>query len=134
MENILRFEETTFKKTQDDWQSFDGYVITTNKQGIKIGISNGQECCEFFGYFSSADNLEDFVGATIKNITITDIELQTGLANKHDAEYLDEGGIMFVNIETNRGIVQFAAYNGHNGYYGHEAVIISEQLTHEEDL
>ena len=34
---------------------------------------------------------------------------------------------MFVNINTSNGALQFAAYNEHNGYYGHEAVVISEK-------
>jgi hypothetical protein len=39
-----------------------------------------------------------------------------------------------VNIDTDRGQLQFVAYNEHNGYYGHNAVVVSKQLTHEECL
>mgnify|MGYP003509049180 FL=1 len=42
MEKILRIEETTFKRTKDDWHSFDGFQIITDLQTIQIGISNGQ--------------------------------------------------------------------------------------------
>lgn len=65
-------------------------------------------------------------------ISITD----TALNNKkiEALEYLDCGGAMFVNLETSEGLLQFAAYNSHNGYYGHEAVLISKQLNYEEGL
>ena len=45
-----------------------------------------------------------------------------------------EGGVMFVNITTSKGVLQFVAYNEHNGYYGHSACVISKQLNHEECL
>ena len=41
---------------------------------------------------------------------------------------------MFVDIVTDRGVLQFVAYNIHNGYYGHEAKVISTQLEHNETL
>ena len=31
---------------------------------------------------------------------------------------------MFVNINTSNGLLQFAAYNNHNGYYGHNAYFL----------
>jgi hypothetical protein len=37
---------------------------------------------------------------------------------------------MFVDIETDRGVLQFVAYNAHNGYYGHKARVQSTQLRH----
>ncbi len=41
---------------------------------------------------------------------------------------------MFVNLETNVGLLQFVAYNSHNGYYGHDAVLVSKQLNLTEAL
>ncbi len=35
---------------------------------------------------------------------------------------------MFVNLETNKGTLQFVAYNEHNGHYGHEAKVTCKQL------
>lgn len=133
METILRFEkDVTFKNPESDysWDSYEGYAIVTDKQTINIGVSSGQSCCEDFGYFTSEDDLSEFVGAEIRKVTITDTELKTGLAEKKGADqyYLDEGDIMFVNIVTDRGVLQFAAYNAHNGYYGHEGIVISNQV------
>ncbi len=132
MEKILRIEETTFKKTKDDWQSFDGFQIITDLQTIQIGISNDQSCCESFGCIITNDETKEFIGAELKSLAIVD----TALNNKkiEELEYLDSGGAMFVNLETSEGLLQFVAYNEHNGHYGHEAVLVSKQLNHEEEL
>ncbi len=51
-----------------------------------------------------------------------------------ELESLESGGAMFVHLETSEGLLQFVAYNSHNGYYGHDAVLVSKQLNHEEGL
>lgn len=33
---------------------------------------------------------------------------------------------MFINVETTNGLLQFVAYNEHNGYYGHEVKLVSK--------
>jgi len=38
--------------------------------------------------------------------------------------YTDCGDAVFLNIRTNRGNLQFAVYNAHNGYYGHSAYVV----------
>jgi len=35
---------------------------------------------------------------------------------------------MFVDLLTNIDVIQFVAYNEHNGYYGHTASVSSNQL------
>lgn len=111
--------------------NMEGYVITTNKQVIKLLIDSVQRCCENWGYFMSEDDFNYFIGAELLNIKITDTALNKV---KIDELNLYEGSIMFVDIETNKGVLQFVAYNKHNGYYGHGAKVISEQLNHEEWL
>lgn len=132
MEKILRIEETNFKTKEGDWRGYDGYQIITDQQTIKIGISNEQCCCENFGCIITNDEIKEFIGAELFGISITD----TALNNKNieELEYLDCGGAMFVNLETSEGLLQFVAYNSHNGYYGHEAVLVSKQLNYEEGL
>ena len=39
---------------------------------------------------------------------------------------LDAGSAMFINVETTNGLLQFVAYNEHNGYYGHEVKLVSK--------
>jgi hypothetical protein len=92
-------------------------------------ISNYQSCCESWGHFLSEDNPAEFIGATLVDVKITDELLNKKRLSELD--YLDEGGVMFVDIETDRGVLQFVAYNSHNGYYSHSATVESKQLTHE---
>lgn len=124
-EIIIKIEETTFQKGR-----FDGYEITTNKQIIQFGIDNCQRCCESWGYFSSEDNLNEFIGAELLDIQLTDTALNTKKLEGLSSEDI----LMFVTFETNKGFFQLTAYNGHNGYYGHDAVIISQQLTEQNNL
>lgn len=128
MEKIIKITEKSFNTSKYD--DYDGFIIQTDKQLIKLGISNGQSCCETYGYFMSDDNLEEFVGASLLSLNIVDDCL---LPKKLEDDFY-EGGTMFVNIETDKGTLQFTAYNSHNGYYSHEAVVISEQLNHDEYL
>lgn len=130
MERILSIEETTFSK--GGYSKYDGFVITTDTQEIKIGIENGQSCCENWGYFMSQDDLSDFIHSELVDVTITDTELNVErLQELCDEDYAQ---CMFVNIQTSKGLLQFTAYNEHNGYYGHNAVIISNSLNHSETL
>ena len=131
MEKILRIEETNFKRNKEDWNSFEGFQIVTDKQTIKLGISDGQSCCERSGYFMRNDDIKEFEGANLIDIAIADTALNV---KKLESEDLYEPNLMFVNLNTSEGLLQFVAYNCHNGYYGHEAVVLSEQLKHEETL
>lgn len=131
MERILKIEDY---HEGEYWDSYSGYAITTDKQVIKLLIDDTQSCCENFGYFMSEDTLNDFVGARLIDIKITDEELKEGQLKENDVDtackYF-EGGVMFVDIITTEGTLQFVAYNEHNGYYGHEAKVISTQLNYE---
>lgn len=130
MEKILRIEQGTFEAKQiSSYGMIEGYQIITDKQTIILGIENGQSCCEDWGYMLSNDTPDEFIGAELNSIHITDRALK-------DVEVPNvyEGCIMFVNIETSKGTLQFVAYNDHNGYYGHEAGVVSIELTHSESL
>ena len=134
-EIILRIEEGNFKKSKDGYHNYDGYLIVTDKQTIKIGMDMDQSCCERPGYFWSVDDVKKFVGAKLKKIEIVDDTINKERFTKEFGEFgFSEGGIMYVNFETDKGLLQFTAYNQQNGYYGHEAIVISEQVTKEEYL
>ena len=113
-------------------EGFEGYVVTTNKRRISIGISKGQSCCEVTGYFTSEDDPKSFVGKRLMKVEVVDT-----LLNKEQIEsieYLDQGGVMFVNFVCNDDELQFVCYNSHNGYYGHEAVVmVSKEGDHQGD-
>lgn len=130
-EKILSIKESTFN-IGDRYNNYDGYIMETDQQEIKMGISNYQSCCENWGYLMTNDNVYEFIGATLYNITETNKLLQTKPLT--ELEYVEEGSCMFINFETSNGTLQFVAYNEHNGYYGHEAVLISKQLLVDDTL
>lgn len=68
-------------------------------------------------------------------MSVTDTALNNHLVKENMPYGEGEGGdTMFVNIQTDRGILQFTAYNRHNGYYGHRAVVSCNQLDYEDYL
>ena len=124
MEEIVSIKEDLFDIRNSE---YEGFIIATNKQKIYIGVSAYRCCCESFGALISEDDIDKFIEAELLNIKITDTELKS-----YDfLENLFEGGTMFVDIETNKGVFQIAVYNIHNGYYGHAAIVKSEKLNYE---
>jgi hypothetical protein len=107
----------------------DGYKSVTDAQTIDLHMNTDTSCCENPGYFLSEDDLSQFIGAAVLSVRVVD----AALANVEVPDVYD-GGVMFVNIETDKGLLQFVAYNSQNGYYGHEARITCTQLTHSEYL
>lgn len=89
-----------------------------------MGIDNDQQCCEWWGYFMSEDDLDTFVGAKLLRVEVVDTCLR-----KEKLVDVYDGGTMFVDLVTDRGVLQFVAYNDHNGYYGHYATVRSTQRT-----
>lgn len=108
------------------WGSYDGYEILTDRQLIYVLIDNGQSCCESWGYLASDDDLTQFEDAELLSISIVDEGYNERMIEA--GRYLDEGGIVFVNFNTSNGVFQLACYNGHNGYYGHDVVVITNQI------
>jgi len=131
METIVNIKETTFAPadTMPVLGGCDGFVITTDSQEIKLGITTDQQCCEEWGYFMTQDDLSGFVGADLIDVSVTDKTLVN-----HDLRDHFVGQAMFVNVQTSRGLLQFVAYNEHNGYYGHMACVLSNQINHSELL
>jgi hypothetical protein len=107
----------------------DGFLVKTTEQIITLHMNTDVSCCENPGYFWTNDDPKAFVGAAIAGVHIVDECLI-----KEKAPNIYEGGVMFVNIETDRGTLQFTAYNHHNGYYGHTATVKCSQLNHSECL
>lgn len=114
--------------------TYDGYIIKTDLQDVLIGINNSQSCCEQWGNIASEEDFESFIGAELIDIKLTDSALNTRMTNKVKGLHSDESCLMFVDLITNRGNLQFVCYNTHNGYYSHDAVVKSTQLNHETSL
>lgn len=125
---ITEFENEAL--TGETWQHFDGWRIVADDQTVVVGISNSQDCCEEFGYFNSDDDPLKYIGAELLRVErVSEDKSERLVTTIPDVEYgLDAGAAVFVNIVTDRGAFQLAAYNAHNGYYGHEAVVISRDL------
>lgn len=140
-ETIVQISEFTDRSDTDVWEKESGFEIQTTKQTITLAIDSYQSCCESWGYFLTEDDPERFLGAHLLGVQITDTN-RSGRAfyngwrddDNPDDVSLDEGDVMFVDIETDVGVLQFVAYNAHNGYYGHTARVSSKQLTHEVGL
>lgn len=113
---------------------YDGFKVITTEQSIEVGINNGRGCCETWGHFWTNDNPSEFVGAELLGVFIVDESLDVHKLDKEVDGGLDAGAVMFVNFKTDRGVLQFTAYNSHNGYYGHDAYVESTQLSHLEVL
>ena len=110
--------------------AFGGYEVETNKQKIKLLMENQQQCCENFNYFWCNDNVNEFIGTNLKNVTLTDKALNTKeIPIASDGAY--DCDACFVNLETDKGTLQFVAYNEDNGFYGHDVRIESIQLNYE---
>lgn len=134
MEKIVKIKDYVGK---NDYANVAGFAVVTDKQSIKLYIDNDSSCCEQWGYFWCNDDPQDFIGAELLRVSLTDTalneaQMEENHLNPNDS--LFEGGVMFVNLETDKGTLQFVAYNEHNGYYGHEARVQCTQITHAETL
>jgi len=72
-------------------------------------VDDGQSCCEQ-RYFTTDDDLDYFVGATLMGGEVRD-------APSIDDEY-GEHNVNFLVITTSKGCFTIEAHNEHNGYYG----------------
>lgn len=125
---IKSIEEATF--STGEYSGYDGIVVTLeNDQQIKVGISNGQSCCENFGYVTSHDKFDDFIDAEYIDSRITDEALNTV-----EVPEIYNGGMTFFTIETSKGPFQLVAYNEHNGYYSHRAVLIVNDVIKADEI
>ncbi len=122
MEKILKIEEFEF-------DGLEGYKMTTSNQEILMGIDPDGQCCENAGYLMSEDDFSDFIGSELIRIETVDISLSVKVIDYLHNQNIDMDSCMFFNFYTSNGMLQFVAYNEHNGYYSHQVSFISNQLT-----
>lgn len=126
MNKIIEIKEGVFKHKQSE---YEGYIITTEKSVYNLGIDNDGQCCENWGYLASNDNLDEFIGAEIIGVKLTDNELFT----VDTLPKIYEDDMTFFTVETNKGSFQIVAYNEHNGYYSHDVlIVINDELIERE--
>lgn len=55
-----------------DHSNYEGYHIKTDLKEFFILINNSSSCCEDWGHITSADDVNEFVGATVLNVKYID--------------------------------------------------------------
>lgn len=120
---IISIEEVFNKAVKDTYSNMDGYRIKTEDSTYSILISNDQCCCESWGYFTSEDDVSDYIGSELLSVEVVDKALNNKKLEEEVSWGLDSGEAVFVNFNTSNGVLQFAVYNSHNGYYGHECIV-----------
>lgn len=73
---------------------------------------------------SSEDHLQDFVGAALREIRLTDTALNQTVIDSLFPYH--EGLNQFVDFVTNHGVFQLAVYNYYDGYYSHDICITQD--------
>lgn len=122
---IKKIEKYTYKKNH-----YDGFEIKTEEQSILLLIDSYSQCCERFGILTSEDNLDDFIGSNLFNVTITDKALKTKTVDMLKEFDNNCFNTVFINFDTNKGTLQFVAYNGSgSGFYGHDVILVSTRTT-----
>lgn len=120
-----------------------GYKIKTSQQTFSVLIDNGQNCCEVWGFLDTQDNIQDFIGAELISINAIDscynlhpkyYPMIDDLTPYKDSSMSEDTYYCFVDINTSKGKLQFTVYNSHNGYYGHDIKIESNQLKYSKTL
>lgn len=123
----------SIQEIDDELNGYDGCIIHTTTCNIIIAIDNDQQCCENAGYLASEDDFTDYIGAEILKIELVDENIGKIEFESDDLER--ESNIIFVNVETSKGTLQFAVYNCHNGYYGHEVLIkIEDEVLYNDSI
>jgi len=109
-----------------EYFALDGYRVKTTQNIWYVLIDNEQRCCESWGYICSEDDPSYFIGAELMKVRLTDTALKSKMIENGGGYDCDAGDIQFVDFITNLGTFQLAVYNSHNGYYGHEILIMKD--------
>lgn len=105
---------------------FDGFKITTSENIWYILISNAPQCCENFGYVSKPEDYKDFIGANVYSISSTVRTIKDNIESIQLSSSSEYSNCLFITFYTDKGDLQFTAYNEHDGYYGHNVVIVKD--------
>lgn len=106
-----------------NWDTSGGFkIVTRNPQDGSIlmfvfEIVGSQNCCEQYGFIEAdASDLEYHTGSLLNKIEVFEVK---------DSREYDEGGAVFINLHTTKGVLTLTVYNSQNGYYGHDVDLYS---------
>ena len=103
----------------NDFNDGSGAMTLEFDDGETIRIwDDGQSCCES-RYMTCDDDPKSLIGATLKNIEVV------GSKDEEDGDW-EVHEQAFLEITTDKGHIQFATHNEHNGYYGGFGLTITE--------
>lgn len=96
----------------------EGYLIETDKAQYTVYVGGEKEasCCESWGYMSTDENLDEYIGAELLSIEEVDSNYNT---KEIKLDAYNSADTCFVRVNTSKGMFTLAVYNDHNGYYGH---------------
>lgn len=98
-------------------------VLTFEDGDVLTVLDDGQSCCEH-RYMVCDDKLDEFKGAKLVDVTVKDAP------DAPDIEDSDEAHeVQFLEFSTDRGAIQFANHNEHNGYYGGFYIVARRSTT-----
>ena len=108
-----------------------GYLVETEKESIFVLVSDEHHCCEKTGYVTSDDNLDNFIGADLRSVEVVGEDYNIVSELLPDEDEYETTFTVFVNFNTDRGVLQMAVYNQHNGWYGHDVLLIKDKTVEE---
>jgi hypothetical protein len=98
------------KNQEVGYDRADALRIEFEDQTVLLVWDGGQSCCES-RYMITDAALDNFVGATLMDVEVVDGPSTIG-------EYDEVHEQQFLNIKTDKGILDCVTHNEHNGYYG----------------
>ena len=113
-DNAIILEINDNYSIKKNYNYLEGLNIVTDKGNITLVISMDSQCCERYDalFLETPDNLANYIGATIFSVE----DVCTSNACEPSDDYCSETQL---KITTSKGVLQYAVYNAHNGYYSH---------------
>lgn len=117
-------KEIIQKVNEAEWKheeyEYSGYEVVTNLHTYRFGIEDYTQCCESWGYITSEDEFDRFIGKELVEVDTTDKYSVTKSMLREENGGVELEELVFVTFKLSDGdVLQFAVYNQHNGYYGH---------------
>jgi hypothetical protein len=98
------------------YNTLEGLKIVTDKGDIILVMDQYSQCCENFGadFLETPDDITKYIGAKLVSVEDTNDYVL------NDSAYSNETQL---KITTTKGVLQYAVYNEHYGYYSHSTFL-----------